>query len=103
MRIGLLLIALCAMLLAGCAKTSTMKMKVYSEATQDSVELSYSDVPIDSVCAEENRSKYPEDWTNGCDSYQTAITVMKVTLITLLTIPMVMIVACLPFMMAGGK
>ena len=98
-----MLIALCAMLLAGCAKTSTKKMKVYSEAAQDSVELSYSDVPIDSVCAEENRSKYPEDWTNGCDSYQTAVSVMKVMFIALLAIPTVMIAACLPFMMAGGK
>ena len=95
------LIALCALLLAGCARTSTMK--VYSEAAQDTVELHFNDVPTDSVCAEENRSKYPDDWTNGCDSYQATASVMKFTFIALLAVPTVMIIACLPFMMAGGK
>ena len=103
MRIGLLLIVFCVLFacLAGCARTSTMR--VYSESAKDTVELHLSDVPTDSVCAVENRSKYPEDWTYGCDFYQTSMKVMKPIVIVLLAIPCLLVVAGLPFIMAGGK
>ena len=78
-------------------------MRVYSESAKDTVELRFRDVPTDSVCAIENRSKFPEDWTNGCDFYLTSKKILKPVLITMLAIPSVIILAGLPFIMAGGK
>lgn len=51
------------MLLAGCAESFTMK--VFSDTVKDLVELHIGNVPMDSVCAVENRAKFPEDWTYG--------------------------------------
>ena len=101
MKIGLLLIVFCFFLVAGCTRTSTMK--VYSESAKDTMELHFRDVPTDSVCAIENRSKYPEDWTDGCDSYQIGKEVTKYAFLLVLAVPTVMIIGCLPLVMAGGK
>lgn len=63
---------------------------------------SISDVPVDSVCAVEIWAKYPEDWTCGCDAYLASRKTLGTMALVLIAIPVVMIMACLPFIMAGG-
>lgn len=100
MKLSLVFFGMLLMLLAGCTKSSTMK--VYSDTAKDTVELHISDVPVDSVCAVEIWAKYPEDWTCGCDAYLASRKTLGTMALVLIAIPVVMIMACLPFIMAGG-